>query len=139
MPPDIGLNGKFFKHNSSTTIQFICSTNIAVLHCTVEFMIEKRTYDVIRKVNNTCYHKEFTCSPSMCACSGDCRSFSLNISVTQDMMNHSFSCESRIETNGATYLANALVKLDGKNSKLNIFVYKISNNRYKTSILNFMF
>lgn len=118
LAPDINLEGKILRDKNSKVLQLICSTNIAVQLCTVELLIDERTHDNIRYYDNNCYHKMWICSPEVCKCSEDCMSFILNVTVTEDMMNHSYSCASRIEKDGVTYLANISVKHDGNGGKL---------------------
>lgn len=110
--PDIDLKAKAFTYSDSTVFQFICSTSNAAWQCNVEFHIEERTHDDFRYVENTCYHKGGICLPKICACSEGCESFTWNVTVTRDMMNHSFSCVSKMETRGVTFLATITVKRD---------------------------
>ncbi|CAC5378092.1 unnamed protein product [Mytilus coruscus] len=118
LAPDINLEGRLLTNNESKVLQLICSTNIAVQLCTVEFLIDKRTHDNIRHFDNNCYHRMWKCSPTVCTCSDDCMSFTLNVTVRQDMMNHSYSCASRFEKEGVTYLANITVIHDGNGGNL---------------------
>lgn len=113
LAPDIHLEGRILTNNDSNVLQLICSTNIAVQLCTFEFLIDKRTHDTMRYFNNSCYHKMWICTPTVCTCSDDCMSFTLNVTVTQDMMNHSYSCASRIEKDGIIYFGDIEVKHDG--------------------------
>ncbi|VDI66773.1 Hypothetical predicted protein, partial [Mytilus galloprovincialis] len=126
--PDIDLKGNLFVNDNTTTIQFICSTNIAVWQCTAEFLVEDRTHDFIRYDDNICYHKRWICSPNICACSDDCKSFTLNITVAQEVVNHLYSCASRIETGGVTYIANISVKLNDNNGFQLIKKIVVPNN-----------
>lgn len=118
LAPDINLKGKLITNSDLKVLQLICSTNIAPQMCTVEYLVDKRTYDTIRYFNNNCYHTMWICSPTVCACSDDCMSFTLNVTVTNDMMNHSYSCASRIESEKVIYLANISVIHDGNGGKL---------------------
>ncbi|XP_071148695.1 uncharacterized protein [Mytilus edulis] len=113
--PDIDLVAKILTENSITVYQFVCSTNIAVWQCTVEFLIDEKTHDDFRYVTKTCYHKNGICSPKICACSEGCESFTWNLTVTQIIVNHSYSCVSKMETGGITYLANITIKPDNNN------------------------
>lgn len=117
LPPDINFEGRLLTNNDNTVLQLICSTNIAVQQCTVEFLFDKRTHDNIRYYDNNCYHTIRICSPTICACSDDCKLFTLNVTVTKDMMNHSYSCSSRMEKEGVKYLANVTVIHDGNGGK----------------------
>lgn len=111
--PDINLEGRLSTNKDSMVLQLICSTNIAVQLCTAEFLIYSKTHDSIRYFDTNCYHTLGICSPTVCTCSGDCMLFKLNVTVTQEMLNHSYSCASRIEKDGVTYLANMSVIHDG--------------------------
>lgn len=117
LAPDINLKGRLLANNNSKIFQLVCSTNIAIQLCTVEFLIDKKTHESIRYYNKNCYHTTALCSPTVCTCSDDCKSFTLNVTVTQNMMSHLYSCASRIGYGGVTYLANVSVIHDGNGSK----------------------
>lgn len=117
MPPDIQLTGKSFANDHLTVYQFICSTNIPVWQCSVEFLIERKTDDDIRYNDNTCFHKNGVCSPNVCACSDSCKSFTWNVSVLEDMKNHSYSCGTRIVKGEVMFLANMTVQWDKNDGK----------------------
>lgn len=111
--PDINLEGRLIANNDSKVLQLSCSTNIAVQLCTVEFLRDNKTHDGIRYFDNNCFHTMWICSPKVCTCSGDCKSFTLNVTVTQDMKNTIYSCASRIENKGVIYSANISIIQDG--------------------------
>ncbi|XP_052103381.1 uncharacterized protein LOC127736830 [Mytilus californianus] len=71
------------------------------------------THNDIRYVNNTCYHTNWICSPNICSCSESCKSFTWNVTVKEDMKNHSYSCVTRMVTGEAKYLGNITVKWNG--------------------------
>lgn len=92
--------------NNTVQLQFTCGTTHLFLGCTVEFLMNRRTYDDFRSLNNICHHKDGICHPDRCACSDDCKEFNWNFTAVSDSVNHTFGCGSRILENGNIYKAN---------------------------------
>ncbi|VDI82591.1 Hypothetical predicted protein [Mytilus galloprovincialis] len=98
---------------NETVLHFNCSTKTMFLGCTVEVLVNSRTYDDIKSFNNTCHHKDGMCQPDRCACSVECNEFAWNTTVQSDSINNTFGCGSRLYENGNTYKAKTSLKWNG--------------------------
>ncbi|XP_076088783.1 uncharacterized protein LOC143059178 isoform X1 [Mytilus galloprovincialis] len=111
--PDLEYKGEQLTINESTVLQFYCSTMNAFLGCTVEFLRNRKTYDDIRFINNTCHHKDGICQPYRCHCSKDCTTISWNFTAMSNHVNSTFGCGARIQDNGNIYKANSSLQWTG--------------------------
>lgn len=111
--PDLEYKGEQLTINESTVLQFNCSTMNAFLGCTVEFLRNRKTYDDIRFINNTCHHKDGICQPYRCHCSKDCTTISWNFTAMSNHVNSTFGCGARIQDNGNIYKANSSLQWTG--------------------------
>lgn len=115
-------------NDNETVLTFYCSTTTVFLGCTVEVLVNSRTFDDIKSINNTCCHKDGICQPDRCACSVECKKFAWNTTVQSDSINNTFGCGSRLFDNGNTYKAKTSLKWNG-DSKLIIFQKKTQRER----------
>ncbi|CAC5415316.1 unnamed protein product [Mytilus coruscus] len=111
--PVLEYKGTQLTNNESTILQFSCSTINVFLGCTVEFLVNRRTYDDIRSRNNTCHHKDGICQPDRCECYEDCKAFTWNFTAKSENVNSTFGCGSRIQENGKTYKGNTSLQWTG--------------------------
>lgn len=116
----VQFEGTQMLNDNETVLTFNCSTTTVFLGCTVEVLVNSRTYDDIKSINNTCLHKDGICQPDRCACSVECNEFAWNTTVQSDSINNTFGCGSRLYDNEKTYKAKASLKWNG-DGKLIIF------------------
>lgn len=72
----INISGKVMTDSTNTTsFSFMCSTTGNFMGCSVEFLLDKKTKENIKQVNDSCYHKHGICNANKCECSPYCKSF----------------------------------------------------------------
>lgn len=112
--PTIEINATSMIVNGKQIFHFVCSSSIPTLACSIEFLINKKTYDDISMNDKVCHHNTAgnrICSPKICACSDNCQAFIRNITSTPDMTHHTFGCSARFRVGEDMFRATVSTKL----------------------------
>lgn len=112
--PTIEINATSMIVNGKQIFHFVCSSSIPTLACSIEFLINKKTYDDISMNDKVCHHNTAgnrICSPKICTCSDNCQAFIRNITSTPDMTHHTFGCSARFRVGEDMFRATVSTKL----------------------------
>lgn len=119
--PKIDLQATTFMKNGAELFQFKCSSNFAFMGCTVEVILNNKTYDYIRYYDNICVHLYGKCNNTYCECSTDCKEFTWFVIAKDNTVNTTFGCRSRLKADDIIYSAMVFVKYD-QNSRYHCFL-----------------
>ncbi|CAC5384442.1 unnamed protein product [Mytilus coruscus] len=107
------FEGKLMHVQGGGILMLTCSSTHVPAECTMEFLHNNATAEILRKSEEGCYSTNKLCDPDGCSCRDDCKSFSWNFTTTSVRKDDSFGCGMRDETTNSNSKIYLTLKYNG--------------------------
>ncbi|XP_063399123.1 uncharacterized protein LOC134683738 [Mytilus trossulus] len=94
--------GEMEEFHNIVKVTLNCYFSTGSHDCSAEFLYNKETIDNLRASNDKCYHKNKLCKFDTCACSNECKQYTLILTNTYFTDGDIFGCE--VHYNDAGYI-----------------------------------
>lgn len=91
------FEGQLIHVKGGEILMLTCSCTYVPEECTMEFLHNNATAEILRKFDNVCYSTDKLCNPRECSCNEDCKSYSWNLTSSSVKKDDSFGCGMRVE------------------------------------------
>ncbi|XP_052072679.1 uncharacterized protein LOC127710757 [Mytilus californianus] len=95
------FDGQIVDSQTHVTLSISCSTQTLPFECSMEFLHNNATVEIIRYSDSGCFNQYGRCETETCACSEDCTSFHWNLTTASVLTNDSFGCNMRIQNSNS--------------------------------------